>query len=331
MMHRDAGDGIAPTTIEDVATLMDWRTKYYLRGIYQKVMGTVPFAYRLQELLKTTLGYAKRRASDDTLLHRIETNLGRFNRHQIPPPKVVIEQGTGWTGVDLVLFYLGGADRILTYDTTPWLNPETFQRSIDVGLQHHDKLATWNGLQRAVLDERVELLQRHRSLPFADLLQRLNIHYHVRRDFRYAEAENDSVDLFYSYSVLQRVHMSDIRQLFEQSHRALKPGGKYCHRVHTRDIGATFDQRVPDLYFLTFSDAVWPWITSRYLNYQNRLRIFEFEQLLSDLSYQEFEREAVEVTEEGIQFAEQHLKERYGQHDPKEVAIWQADLVGTKV
>ena len=109
-------------------------------------MGSVPYAFRVQEGIKNWSGYYDRRTTDKTLLDRMRKNAVRFNENDLPPPKRLVEQGTGWTGIDLIFFYLSGTDQIITYDTMPWLVEPLFKRSIQLACQNLDVVCSWKGL-----------------------------------------------------------------------------------------------------------------------------------------------------------------------------------------
>src|SRR5262245_51560734 len=55
-----------------------------------------------------------------------------FFRHRIAPPRRVYEQGTGWHGSEVLAFYLLGANRILTSDTSRWFRKASLDRTARV-------------------------------------------------------------------------------------------------------------------------------------------------------------------------------------------------------
>ena len=100
---------------------MSWQTNYILKLAFQKCLGLIPGLFRLQEAIKRARGCWQPFIDPEFVLSEVEARVRDFSRGEIAPPKVVVEQGTGWHGSDLVLFALAGAERIETYDTTPWL------------------------------------------------------------------------------------------------------------------------------------------------------------------------------------------------------------------
>ena len=241
--------------------------------------GCMPNGFVVQELAKRSIGHWNRVVSDRFIRSRLESRISRFNAAGIHPPGVVVEQGTGWHGLDLVLFHLAGADRILTYDTTPWLREEILRRVARTLVSSTPVVKRWRGTDSGVVDERAERLERNLEAPWPALLQSLGITVRVTRSMdrsEMSESDPHSVDLFYSDSTLQFVAPGDLETLIRQSRRFLKASGLSFHVVDCSDLHAQRDPRIPRLAYLTYPEHVWNLMTSRYLNYQNRLRMPQF-------------------------------------------------------
>ena len=96
---------------------MHWAFKYLGKHAAQKVLGLIPSGFRAQELVKDAIGRRNRFTRADEILKTVGAKVNRLNAAGIEPPETVVEQGTGWLGLDLVLFHLAGTRRIFTYDT----------------------------------------------------------------------------------------------------------------------------------------------------------------------------------------------------------------------
>ena len=149
-----------------------------------------------------------------------------------------------------------------------------------------------------------------------ELLERLGVNVQVTRSMDRSEIGSASVDLFYSDSVLQFMEPRDLTTLVRQALRFLKPSGVSFHVIDCSDLHAANDRRIPRLAYLTYPDALWKLLTSRYLNYQNRLRMPQFAEL--------FDREGLAsevvspvLSPEDVEFTSRHLA-RDGHH-PLEV------------
>ena len=253
-----------------------WTLGYLGKHAAQKILGAVPYGYRAQVFVKRASGRTDRFVAADATRERARRKISRFNAAGIKPPGIVVEQGTGWLGLDLVLFHLGGARRIFTYDTTPWLRPDLLRRNAEVLAASPDIVKRWRGSVPEDVDERAVRLRRCLDGPPETLLERLGVNVRVTRSMDRSGIGSASVDLFYSDSVLQFMEPRDLTALVRQARRFLKASGRCFHRVDCLDSNARSDARIPPLAFLAWPEPAWKLLTSRYLNYQNRWRLPRF-------------------------------------------------------
>ena len=258
---------------------MHWTLRYLGKHAAQKVLGAVPYGYRLQEFVKRATRRLDRFGAVDSIREGARKKIDRFNAAGLEPPGVVVEQGTGWHGFDLVLFHLGGARRILTYDTTPWLRPDLLRRNAEVLAASTDIVKRWRGSVPEAVDERAERLRGSLDCPWETLLERLRVSVRVTRSMDRSEIGSASVDLFYSDSVLQFMEPRDLTALVRQARRFLKASGRCFHFVDCPGGHVDGDVRIPPLAYLAWPEPAWNLLTSRYLNYQNRWRMPRFVRL----------------------------------------------------
>lgn len=125
----------------------------------------IPRFHIIQEIIKRITKRFDTRLSEDNILSAIEQKIDFFNQANIPShPKVVVEQGTGWHGADLLLFYLCGAELIITYDTLPWLKEDLFKNVLSVILSHLNIIRKWEGINIHVLNKRANNLKMLKDL-----------------------------------------------------------------------------------------------------------------------------------------------------------------------
>ena len=255
---------------------MYWQLAYFAKHAAQKVLGGVPNGFVVQELVKRSTGHWKEVASDRFARTVLERKVSGFNAAGIRPPDTVVEQGTGWLGLDLVLFHVAGAHRIVTYDTTPWLREDLVRFHARECPLWTDIAKRWRGVDHEAVDERAKQLRRDADDPWPTLLASLGVTVRVTRSMDRAEIESDSVDLFYSDSVLQFMEPRNLETLAQEAGRFLKASGVSYHVIDCFDLHARKDGRIPRLAYLAWPEPAWRLMTSRYLNYQNRLRMPEF-------------------------------------------------------
>ena len=308
---------------------MHWGFAYLGKHAAQKVLGAIPYGYRIQELVKRVTGRADPFTVADNLREELRTKINRFNAAGIEPPGRVVEQGTGWHGFDLVLFHLAGARRIVTYDTMPWLRADLLRRNAEVLADTADIVKDWRGTVPGDVDERAERLRANLDAPRDILLKRLGVTLRVTRSMNRSEIGAASVDLFYSNSVLQFMAPQDLTVLVREARRLLKPSGRCFHVVDCRDSHSQHDRRIPPLAYLAWPEPLWNLLTSRYLNYQNRWRMPQFVTLFEGTGFRVRTSELV-VLPDDIACLKRHFvpAARFGDMSLEDIAVRRFRLTG---
>lgn len=307
---------------------MNWKTKYYGKLAAQKVLGAVPGLYQIQEAVKTATRRHATRIDEAFVVRRFEAKVDQFQRAGLMAPRVVLEQGSGWHGIDLVLFHLAGSERIHTFDTRPWLRPNLVRSVARAAVNVAPIVARWSGDADGVA-ARAAALASAAADETHDILELLGAEYTATASMSRAGIADDSVDLFYTDSVVQRFVPSDLAALLGEVRRVLAPNGATHHVVDCKDFHAIDDKRIPELGYLTPGSRRWGLMTSRYLNYQNRLRM---PQLVDAFESAGFTVRTLEErrTPENLEFARTQLAGHglWGHLDPEAVAVSRFELVG---
>ncbi len=197
--------------------------------------------------------------------------------------KKVFELGTGWHGIDLVIFYLLGAEQIITIDHHTHLTYEYLTSSINSLFSYPEVIEE---LRNQSLDEnRLSILKETVNIANSldDLLKILLTEYRIITSREYKDLVFDGlVDLFYSESILQRIPIQHLEDLFGVVSAHLNAEGVVFHRTDQKDINAQshVDQGLWDFYYLRYSDSFFNLFMSGKFNSQNRLRESDFLKLL---------------------------------------------------
>ena len=207
--------------------------------------------------------------------------------------KTVLELGTGWHGIDLLIFYLLGANKIITIDHYAHLRIDVCLNAI----KHFQNSEYLNLLLKLKYSENrmtqlMEISKRTINLNIKFFLELMRIQYLIVSASEYKKLpikKNYSIDLFYSESVLQRIpvkYLSDIMQMVGCS--CMKNNAVAFHRTDQKDINAQahVDTNLWALEYLKYSDFIFELFISGYLNYQNRLRESDFLCLLQESGVQ---------------------------------------------
>jgi hypothetical protein len=248
----------------------------------QKVISRLKHYEALNDFIKR---FFPRVLSDGHILRGHAFLIESLLRHQIPPPKRVFEQGTGWHGSDAMAFFLLGADHVHTVDTSRWLRVSNLDRTISGVLSIAATLRPiyqrYLSSNIGIFDDRINSL-RSTGGTGAKLLERGLLRYVVTKDVKAIPANFEDYDFVFSNSVLQRLPVSDLHD-FVTSKKA--PHAMHLHRIDCADFHVLRNRRIRKLDYLLIDEPSWNWWTSHYINYQNRLRSFEFRELFESVGY----------------------------------------------
>lgn len=252
-----------------------------------------------------------------------------LRRQGIPPPKRVFEQGTGWHGSDVLAFYLLGAERIFTTDTSRWLRKDNLDRTARRVIHNRSALRPvyeeYLKDKVSVFDTRTDLLQE-RGGDTSELFGEGIITYAVDKDLSLNPADLDSFDLIFSNSVLQRLPVPELR-LFLNAKRSARAA--HFHRIDCADFHAMRNKKIHKLSYLLADENSWTRWSSKYLNYQNRLRVFEFLTIFNALGYRTTAVDD-EPSADSLAFVERHSNEfglKYGNRDARDIAVTNFSLI----
>lgn len=249
-----------------------WVSYYFMRLLIEKALCLSGLSF-LQEKIKK-LVHRHDKIDHEFIMNRLIEKSRLFDRlSEERVIKTVCEQGTGWHGIDLIVFYLKGVDKIYTYDVRFLLKSELLQNTIQLIVKNRQTL------EQHFLKSRLVAISFCVNQPLASVLAHLNVEYKITDHF--ATRPGDT-DLFYSDSVLQRLLVNDLGDYVvgcvDSSKNAL-----HYHRVDCKDfLSIRVEDIIPPLFYLRIPHFVWNLITCKRLNYQNRLRLLDFVKIFSE-------------------------------------------------
>jgi hypothetical protein len=202
--------------------------------------------------------------------------------------RVAVEIGSGWAPVMPMLFWLHGLKSCHSHDVTV-----LFKKSLVV-----ESARQFVTLYEDPIDRRTAALinldaDRLASLRVLmgrqadadDILRLCHIAYHAPADTAATSHADGSMDLFFSNTVLEHVPLLEIRRLFKEAFRLLRPNGLMLHLIDLSDHFAHADHSISALNFLTFSEEEFAKYNTRFC-YQNRLRVASYRQLIEDAGFE---------------------------------------------
>jgi hypothetical protein len=305
---------------------MDWKVKL----IGEKICSFLPFGYKLastarNKLVNTEVDCLERidKGLDNLAMIR---KLTRFD----PENKRILEVGTGRHGIDCLILYVLGAEAIYTFDHVLHLEKDIMASAIEPLRGRLDEISVKFEVDKGEMSERIEKIVTDGSLE--DMLSSCNTKY-FKYPIHEAGLKPESIDLFFSESVLQRIPVDHLKQIIAALSELLSSAGISFHRIDCKDINSQdrfYDSGLWALHYLKYSDFVWNLICSEKFNSQNRLREFEFIDLLENAGLKSLYVESLRKKEDLERLRDFPLSKRFKEMPLEEVAVRCSKIVSTK-
>lgn len=317
------------------AVARDWRVKVLLQNIIGLLPGRLGF--KANEILVNLVrgGVSERLDPKERILKGIE-NIELLQRHTgfELAGKKVLEVGSGWHGIDLLLFFVLGAEKITALDQNRNLTLAPLLSQIP-HFQDPECLRRLRALKFSEDRLKALLSAENNFETLDDLLAFMNVSYLVEHSSGYGRLpiEHGSIDLFFSESVIHRIPTKHLEQLMSLVGTSLMTeDAVFFHRTDQKDINSLdhVDQGLWGLNYLRYSDFVFDWFLSGKLNSQNRLRESDFLDIINIsgmtcVHVESFMRSADLEKLKGFDLAD-----RFKSKDPEDVAISASKFIGRR-
>ncbi len=248
---------------------MNWRIKVYI----QFVLAHIPAGEKVNFLLQKKSGRLKVNNAE-IRIDKVIKIFDFIRPHTNFRDATVVEIGTGWMPLNTLCLYLSGAKEIHTYDHVPHLRFEIARNTVSALKNDIPRIAAALKIPASEIELKLNTLEAATDL--SDFLKRANIHYHAPADARHTGLPDKSVDLVYSYAVLEHVKEEMIGALSLESKRILKQGGVAYHNIGLHDHYISVDKTVSKVNFLKCSELWWKIFVKNKISYHNRLRERDF-------------------------------------------------------
>jgi SAM-dependent methyltransferase len=239
----------------------------------------------------------------------------------------VLELGTGWKPVIPLIFRLAGCDRLILVDSQRLLDRNLMIGIIQNLAGYKDMIAARLGLPVERIEQRLTLSDA-RSLDA--IFHGLGIEYRAPYDARDTRLPDGEVDVVISRAVLEHIPAPVIADIFRESNRILTNGGHMCHIVDNSDHWAHNDKSITLVNFLRFEEQFWKLCAINPLDYQNRLRHFEYLRIARETGF-EIALDRSSADQEQVQNLKQmQICSRYRDTPLEELAIMTSYFVASK-
>jgi hypothetical protein len=244
-----------------------------LKVLIQFILAHVPHGESLNFLLQEARGSR----SPERLRQRIRGLIGElaFLQRQFDlEGKTVVEVGTGWDAINTVLLALFGARQIYSYDHVRHLRFPSIRNVLNELNSMASEFADGAGLPEATFRRRLDVLLE--ACDLSALLETACITYVAPGDACMTDLPDHTVDLFYSYAVLEHVSIEVVHCLCTEAKRVLKSDGRVFHYIGEHDHYADVSPSLSKVNFLKYPEWPWRFLVKNKISYHNRLREREF-------------------------------------------------------
>lgn len=260
--------------------------KWVLKAIVQKVISFLPFKHQINFLFQkyVTKGvYLGDQYFEDKLVHfKHHWNAWlQFRKEEVP--KEMLELGTGWYPVIPILFYLKGAEKVITLDIAALMDKEKVVTAVERILDSHQKgeLAQYIGDIDVQRIQNLEIIKTNQTLDLSEILEMLHINYLIA-DARNLDLSNGLLDMIVSNNVFEHIYPDILKDILKEFKRLLKPTGVMSHFIDMTDHFAHLDKTISVYNYLKFSSQQWKWIDNS-VQPQSRLRLPQYLTLYKEL------------------------------------------------
>lgn len=310
----------------------DYRVKLLAQKTISFLPGKLGF-WTNEKIVRLTQGYLQ----EDYYKKRIDKgvqNMYTLQSHKFCfKDACVLEMGTGWHAVDLILFYLFGAEKIFTIDHHCHLDIKVISRVLKVITNENfidkseiEDISLWN--------KRIQNLKNiaNEDLTLAVFLETIHGQFFKRTSADITDISlSDKINLWYSESVLHRIPVNSLEESTTHICKNLLADNAYFfHRLDQKDINAQghVDKSLWKFDYLKYSDFVYDKIITCRFNSQNRLRESDFIQL--------FKKNGLEILEVQSYIKEEDLDRmktfipapRFETHTLKDMATAASIIIG---
>lgn len=232
--------------------------------------------WKLKSFLYTALGYLP----SGTLytIQRHVTGRSKVRASAISPNWLFHEENITKTGAKSLIEFGAGKSLIQNLYLSKLSIEQTLVdlfRMVDID-QVNDAIGLLVGLGVEIDGRNVNSLD--------DLKQIYGIDYKAPVDMRNTAFDDGSFDICISTNTLEHISENDIRDIFAELYRVIKPGGGVSAKIDYSDHYSHTDKKIEGMNFLKYSDSQWA-KHNHDNHYQNRLRHGHFKKIFREVGY----------------------------------------------
>lgn len=255
--------------------------KWWLKCALQLLFSHIPGGGdRINHLLRRKKLYAQ---FDELTLRQAARHIEILNQAHINiNNELVMEIGTGWKPIYGYVFRITGCRRVLLCDIYPHLDRRLLVMTINQLRENAQMLSELLRIDDSCIDR---VLPHVLGQSFVTLLEGSGFEYISPLDLRRTRLPGASVGIIASRATLEHIPSKDLRQIFREMRRIIKPSGAMVHTIDHSDHWQHFDDSISRINFLKIPDWWWTIIGENSITYQNRLRSNEYIDMIREAGF----------------------------------------------
>lgn len=262
---------------------------WLLKAAVQGTISVLPGRQRLNHLLQRHIT-----GSVELQAALFERKVGECARHLEnyraavaghAPPSAALELGTGWYPIVPVGLALAGTEWVTTFDINSLVDMKRTRRTLGAYASYltRNRLALPD-VRPTRAEALMDALGDETAVDVQDLLSRLGIEL-VVRDVRASGLPAHGIDLFVSNNTLEHISTDVLHGIMAEFSRLAAPGAVMDHFIDMSDHYAHFDRSISEFNYLRYPSRRW-WIFNNRLQYQNRLRVSDYREILRHAGFE---------------------------------------------
>jgi len=240
-----------------------------IKALVQKLFSLLPAGEKINTFSSSLRG-GNSIEIIETRTRNLARKLGRLGTYTNLDGAVVLEVGVGWLPIAPMIFFLLGAEKIIGIDRFRLIRSEKVAMIAANLAARSDMLRNLLPVKGEALERRLATLAEVNSLE--KLQKDLKFSYLAPGDARATGLCSNSIDLVFSYGVLEHLSPRDLRQLNAEHRRILRQDGLAYHWINLQDHYRNIDRSLSGVNFLQYGERFWETFINSPLHYQNRLR-----------------------------------------------------------
>lgn len=296
--------------------------RWWFKCALQLVLSHIPMGARINNRLREEKLCSRfdQRALKQAVLHvEMLNQAGRAISNE-----TVLEIGPGWQPISAYIYRIAGCRRVLLCDIYRHLSRELLVMTVDQLRENARMISELLKVDKSCVDN---ILPRISGQSLETLLEESGFEYRAPIDLTRTDLPDASVGIVTSRATLEHISPQDLREIFKEVRRIIKPSGAMVHTIDHSDHWEHFDHSISRINFLKFSDWWWNIIGKNNLAYQNRLRSHEYVDMIKEAGFRILHIRARAPEQAVTDASKMKIIRRYRNLSPAAIAVLTTHLI----